>query len=163
MKLATKILLPSLVIGLLIGGGAFLYGYSKNKEPVVDQSSLYIGIPKEQDGMPTTLLLTVKSSSGVATKTYSSEDLSPLKGQDKNIVFLNYTADPLIPLGNTDIGYWLKEEKNSIQVQTECLEFICSDYVNIDKAGVWFINVANKDGAKPEYSHSDIYWRGALL
>ena len=35
--------------------------------------------------------------------------------------------------------------------------------VNIDKAGVWFINVANKDGAKPEYSHSDIYWRGALL
>lgn len=163
MNKGLKIILPCLAAGLLIGGGAFLYNTVQNREPVIDQSSLYIGIPKLQDELPTKLLLTVKSSSGVATKTYSSEDLTTLKGQNENIVFLNYTADPLFNLGNLDIGYWLKEEDNSITVQTECLGFLYSDYVEIDKAGVWFVNVASEDGGTPEVEHSDIYWRGALL
>ena len=107
--------------------------------------------------------VSVDSNSGFAYKEYSSADLSTLPGQDEDIVFLEYTADPLVPLNNKDIGYWLAEAGNSIKVQTECLELIMSDYIKIDKAGIWFVNVATKDGETPDFSHSNIYKKGGIL
>ena len=158
-----KIFIPCMLFGLLAGVGIFALNESKTRVDKVDQSTLYIGIPKFQDNKPVSLLLSVDSNSGVAYKEYSSNDLVTLDGQDQDIVFLNYTADPLIPINNKDIGYWLAESGNTIKVQTECLELIVSDYVNIDKAGIWFINVAPKDGETPEFSHSYVYQKGGLL
>ena len=152
-----------MLVGLLAGVGIFALNQSKTSENKVDQSVLYIGIPKSQDNKPVSLHVSVVSNSGVAYKEYSSEDLKSLKGQDEDIVFLEYTADPLIPLNNKDIGYWLAESGNSIKVQTECLELIMSDYINVDKAGIWFINVAPKDGEIPDFSHSYVYKKGGIL
>lgn len=157
-----KIIIPCLIVGLLSGVGIFMFNNSKNSQNTIDQSSLYIGIPKSQDDKPVTLHVSVNSNSGVAYKEYTSDNLVKLPGQDQDLVFLDYAKDPLIPL-NKDIGYWLNEAGNSIKVQTECLELIYSDYVSIDKAGIWFINVASKDGETPEFSHSDIYKKGGLL
>ena len=161
MKKATKIILPCLAIGL-VGTIAAISITNSKQEPIVNQSVLYIGIPKTQDDLPVKLHITVRSSSGTATKTYSSEELQPLEGQDENLVFLNYSYDPVIPFGNTDIGYWLSDESNSIKVRTECLELIYSDYINIDKTGVWFVNVASQDGYAPDFSHSYIYSSGGI-
>ena len=158
-----KIFIPCMLFGLLVGVGMFAINNSKNTENKVDQSALYIGIPKSQDNKPVSLHLSVDSNSGVAYKEYSSEDLVSLPGQDEDIVFLEYTADPLIPLNSKEIGYWLAEAGNSIKVQTECLELIMSDYVKIDKAGIWFINVAPKDGEVPDFSHNYVYKRGGIL
>ena len=163
MNKVAKILIPCMCFGLLAGVGIFAINQSKNIENKVDQSVLYIGIPKSQDNKPVSLHLSVDSKSGVAYKEYSSADLKPLNGQDEDIVFLEYTADPLIPLNNKDIGYWLAESGNSIKVQTECLELILSDYINIDKAGIWFVNVAPKDGETPDFSHSYVYKKGGIL
>ena len=163
MKKVFKILIPCMIFGLLTGFGIFALNASKNTETKVDQSCLYIGIPKSQDNKPVSLHVSVDSNSGVAYKEYSSEDLVTLPGQDEDIVFLEYTADPLVPLNNKDIGYWLAEAGNSIKVQTECLELIMSDYVKIDKAGIWFVNVAVKDGETPDFSHSNIYKKGGIL
>ncbi len=124
MNKLAKILIGCGAVGLLAGGIAFGVAINKNSEPVINQSVLYIGIPKTQDDLPVKLHITVRSSSGTATKTYSSEELQPLEGQDENLVFLNYSYDPVIPFGNTDIGYWLSDESNSIKVRTECLELI---------------------------------------
>ena len=157
-----KIIIPCLIVGLLSGVGIFMFNNSKNSQNTIDQSALYIGIPKSQDDKPVTLHVSVNSNSGVAYKEYTSDDLVKLPGQDQDLVFLDYAKDPLIHL-NKDIGYWLNEAGNSIKVQTECLELIYSDYVSIDKAGIWFINVASKNGETPEFSHSDIYKKGGLL
>ena len=157
-----KVILPCLAAGLLIGLRIFAFNAEKNSTNTVDQSKLYIGIPKSQDGKEVKLHVSVDSSSGVGYKEYSSDDLITIAGQDEDIVFLDYTIDPVIPL-NKDIGYWLSEPGNSIKVQTECLELIYSDYVSIDKAGIWFINVAPKDGEVPDFSHSYIYKRGGIL
>lgn len=162
MNKLAKILIGCGTVGLLAGGIALSVGINKNSEPVINQSVLYIGIPKTQDDLPVKLHITVRSSSGTATKTYSSEELQPLEGQDENLVFLNYSYDPVIPFGNTDIGYWLSDESNSIKVRTECLELIYSDYINIDKTGVWFVNVASQDGYAPDFSHSYIYSSGGI-
>ena len=163
MNKVLKVLIPCMLVGLLAGVGIFALNQSKTSENKVDQSVLYIGIPKSQDNKPVSLHVSVVSNSGVAYKDYSSEDLKPLKGQDEDIVFLEYTIDPLVPLNNKDIGYWLAESGNSIKVQTECLELIMSDYINIDKAGIWFVNVAPKDGETPDFSHSYVYKKGGIL
>ena len=113
MKLITKILIPAVLVGLIAGGAAFYFASSKNKEPEINQSTLYIGIPKSQDGQDVVLHLTVDSSSGKANKEYYSSDLKPLEGQDENLVFLNYASDPLIPLDGKEIGYWLNDSNNS--------------------------------------------------
>ena len=162
MKLITKILIPAVLVGLIAGGAAFYFASKKNKEPEINQSALYIGIPKSQDGQDVVLHLTVDSSSGKANKEYYSSDLKPLEGQDENLVFLNYASDPLIPLDGKEIGYWLNDSSNSIKVQTECLELIYSNYVSIDKAGIWFINVASENGKNPDYSHSYVYKSGGI-
>lgn len=162
MKLIAKILLGLTGLGLAAGAVAFAVNLNKKTEPVINQSVLYIGIPKQQDGMSTSLHLTVKSSSGTATKEYSSDELTTLDGQDENIVFLNYAENPVIPLNGKEIGYWLSDSQNSIRVQTECLELIYSDYISIDKTGIWFINVASRDGYTPDFSHSYIYSSGGL-
>lgn len=162
MKTASKILISCLSVGVLLGGGILIYNLNQNKDPTVCQSSLYIGIPKKQDSYPTKLVVTVKSSSGSVSKEYSSDDLTNMDGQDENLVFLNYTADPLIPLGREDIGYWLSQSGNSIRIQSNCLELIYSDYVEVDKAGIWCINCAEYDGAVAEFSYSPIYQKGGL-
>ena len=162
MKLVTKILIPSLILGLIAGGAAFYIAKNKIKEPTINQSALYIGIPKSQDGQDVTLHIVVDSASGKASKEYSSSDLKPLEGQDENIVFLNYAADPLIPTDGKEIGYWLNDSNNTIKVQTECLELIYSNYINIDKAGIWFINVASENGKNPDFSHSYVYSSGGI-
>ena len=162
MNKVLKILLPCMCFGLLAGFTIYAVNNSNDAEKKVDQSVLYIGIPKSQDNKPVKLHVSVDSNSGVAYKEYSSEGLKPLSGQDEDIVFLEYTIDPLIPM-NKDVGYWLAESGNSIKVQTECLELIMSDYINIDKAGIWFVNVAPKDGETPDFSHSYVYQRGGLL
>lgn len=157
-----KVIIPCLVVGLLAGVGIFAFNQSKTSQNAIDQSVLYIGIPKSQDDKPVTLHVSVNSNSGVAYKEYTSNDLVSLPGQDKDLVFLDYSKESLIPL-NKDIGYWLAEAGNSIKVQTECLELIYSDYVSIDKTGIWFINVAPKNGETPEFSHSYVYKKGGIL
>ena len=163
MSKTSKILIACLSLGLLVGGGILAFSLSRNNDVSLCQSSLYIGIPKKQDNYPVKLLITVQSSSGNSTKEFSSEDLQTLDGQDENLVFLNYSADPLVPLGNEDIGYWLSQNGNSIKVQTCSLELYYSEYVNITKAGVWFINAPAADGAVPDFSYSEIYQKGSLL
>ena len=163
MKLVSKILIGLSAIGLVAGGLALAYSLNKQKKAQINQSVLYIGIPKIQDDLPVRLQVSVKSSSGSITKTYDADDLAPLEGQDENLVFLNYTADPLIPLEDKEIGYWLNDSTNSIRVRTECLELIRSDYINIDKAGIWFVNVASQDGLTPDFSHSYVYNSGGVL
>ena len=159
---AYKVILPCLAVGLLAGLGIFAFNANKNSNDSVDQTKLYIGIPKTQDDKPVKLHITVNSNSGVGYKEYTSEDLKPIAGQDKDIVFLDYANDPIVPLDKS-IGYWLSEPGNSIKVQTECLELIMSDYINIDKAGIWFVNVASRDGEIPDFSHSYVYQKGGLL
>ena len=106
MKKVFKILIPCMVFGLLAGFGIFALNASKNTETKVDQSCLYIGIPKSQDNKPVSLHVSVDSNSGVAYKEYSSADLSTLPGQDEDIVFLEYTADPLVPADSRLRGAW---------------------------------------------------------
>ena len=118
MKLITKILIPAVLVGLIAGGAAFFIASNKNKEPEINQSALYIGIPKSQDGQDVVLHISVDSASGKGNKEYYSSDLKPLEGQDENLVFLNYASDPVIPLDGKEIGYWLNDSNNSIKVQT---------------------------------------------
>ena len=162
MKLASKILIPLILIGCL-ATGVGLYIHSKNKANSIDESKLYIGIPKSQDNLPVKLEITVNSSSGSQVKEYSSEELSTLKGQDDNLVFLDYATNPLIPLEGREIGYWLSEKDNSIKIRSIALNFIISDFVKIDKSGIWMINVAKSNGQTSDFSHSYIYKSGGLF
>ena len=61
-----KIFIPCMLFGLLAGVGIFALNESKTRVDKVDQSTLYIGIPKSQDNKPVSLLLSVDSNSGVA-------------------------------------------------------------------------------------------------
>ena len=95
---AYKVILPCLAVGLLAGLGIFAFNSNKNTTDSVDQTKLYIGIPKTQDDKPVKLHVTVNSNSGVGYKEYTSEDLKPIAGQDKDIVFLDYASDPIVPV-----------------------------------------------------------------
>jgi hypothetical protein len=149
----------------LLGAGTTLAirGYrDAHSNKAIDESKLYIGIPALQESKPVDLVLSVTSTNGVQSKTYSSSDLKPLKGQDTDIAFLDYAAEPLISTNGATIGAWLADKANSITVNTVALGLITSASVSIDKSGVWFVNVASEDGGKPAVSQSYCYTEGAL-
>jgi hypothetical protein len=146
------------ILGVIAAGGTIaLQQLRSATKPVtyVDESKLYLGIPKAQDGMPVTLSLTATTANGTDTKEYSSSALVAMDGQDSGIVFLDYASNPLFDLGSQEIGYWLADKQNTLVVTTTAKEVITSSPVDIDDSGIWFINVAKESGATPETKHAD--------
>lgn len=152
------LLLPVAALGILAVAGSSLALYKAfNKTYVVDESKLYIGIPKEQGDLPVYLTLNATSYQGVSSVELCSDNLSGLKGQPESMVFYDYASDPLLSLGEKDIGEWLADDENSLKASTRCLGIITSEYVDINESGVWFINVAPSDGETPSTSHANCY------
>lgn len=162
-KKAKKIVilaLPAVSILLATVGLSFMISTFDNKE-IIDNSKLFIGIPKEQENREVELIIDVKSKNGVNQKSFSSNDLNELDGQSKNIVFYDYGAKPLVDTNSLTIGDWLLDKDNVIEVKTIALDLIESYPVRIDKPGIRFINAASENGEKPDVSHS-YYYEGFL-
>ena len=143
----------SIILGTL--GLTYMFTTMNNKD--IDNSKLYIGIPKQQENRNVELIIDVSSKNGVNRKVFNSDELYELDGQSDKLVFYDYSSEPLVDTNSLTIGDWLLDEENVIQVKSVALDLIESAPIQIDKPGIWFINVANEDGAKPEVSHSYCY------
>ena len=149
------ITLPAVSIILATLGLTYMFTTMNNKN--IDNSKLYIGIPKQQENRDVELVIDVTSNNGVNRKVFNSKDLDKLSGQSDELVFYDYGSQPLVDTNFLTIGDWLLDEDNVIQVKSVALDLIESAPVQIDKSGIWFINVAPEDGSQPEVSHSYCY------
>jgi|LAHS01.1.fsa_nt_gb hypothetical protein len=147
------------IIALLFGAGYFFYSkfVKKSIGKQVDETKLYIGIPNESGDQKVDLVIDAKGPSGKFSKTFSSDELVKVDGQDESIRFYDYAAAPLIDFSGKTAGAWLADSANSIKVHTIALGLVNSGDVTIDKSGVWFINVASTDGQTPAVSHSYVF------
>ncbi|MBR1846919.1 MAG: hypothetical protein IJ787_04320 [Bacilli bacterium] len=147
------------IVAALTGGTALvLQAISANGTvQYEDDTKLLIGVPKSCEGDPVKLTITARSVNGVETIDLQSTDLKPMKGQDASAVFYDYGSSPAIETKGQSIGYWLADSNNSITVRTTAKSAIASAEVDIPSAGIWFVNVAETDGAKPDVQHAKWY------
>lgn len=146
------------ILGVALGAtavGLALFAASSTKT-VIDESALYIGVPKEHDDGPVTLYLSVKSSNGAIDREYSSYDLGKLSSQDAGIRFLDYASYPPLPYSGK-IGYWLSDKHNAITAKVTVNGVIESAEVSIHSSGIWFLDVPEKAGSKPRVAHEYCY------
>ncbi len=153
--LATFGILAS-IVGVGLGVLAAVRANSK-VVTYVDDSKLFIGVPATQNGNPVTLTITAKGNNGAKTMTVSSADLPKLDGQDEKARFYDYAEDPVVDLKGQTIGYWLADGENTITVSTTWDDVIESADVSINKAGIWFIDVAEEAGEKPQVRYAAYY------
>lgn len=154
-KQITIVALPAVSILLATLGLTYMFTTMDNKN--IDNSKLYIGIPKQQDNRDVELIIDVSSKNGVNRKVFNSSELNELSGQPNELVFYDYGSEPLIDTNSLTIGDWLLDKDNVIEVKSVALDLIESAPIQIDKSGIWLINVATQNGEEPEISHSYCY------
>ena len=159
LKLFLAIIIPIAIVGTCFGVAGWYYhtkmGESLKKS--VDETKLYIGVPLKNGDQGVDLLMTAKNGTGTYNKTVHSGDLQKLDGQDEELRFYDYASAPVADLGGKNIGLWLSDSANTLTVRTIGMSLVTSALVTIDKSGVWFVNVAAKDGGNPGVSHSYAY------
>ncbi len=127
------------------------------KVTALDDTKLYIGIPYEANGEPVYLTISATGTNGSDSVTVSSKDLPKLSGQDASLRFYDYAEDPVVDLKGQSVGYWLENGKNTITVSTTWSEIIESADVEINKAGIWFVDVAEEAGERPNVLYAAYY------
>jgi hypothetical protein len=164
LKIFLAIVVPLGIIGIGFGVGAWYYhtklGGGLKKE--VDETKLYIGVPLKNGDQYMDLIMSAKGANGTYSKTVHSGELSKLDGQDEDLRFYDYAANPLVDLGGKTIGLWLSDPANSLTVKTVAMSLVTSKEAAIDKSGIWFINAAAKDGADATMTHSYVYTNWVL-
>jgi len=149
--------------GLLLGGLGIAIAITAslrsfdNTELVRDDTKLYLGVPLKCGSMPVTLKVTARSANVTETKEFSSVDLDVLDGQPRKAVFLDYAGNPVVDLNGKSVGYWLDDPQNKITVTVTAKDVVESAEVEIDKAGIWFVDAPESPGAKPTVKYASYY------
>jgi len=149
----------TLILGGCLGCGFLIYKnvIEANSSNVIDENKLFIGVAEKNGDQPVELILTAETPNGKTSKSFSSEKLEAMAGQDESLRFYDYAKNPFFDLGGKAIGAWLADENNKLSAQTVALGLLTSNTVSINKSGIWFIDVPTKDGENPGVSHSYYY------